>query len=86
MKQLNFIKTKTMEEVRKQVTALYEKEEEIVVTVKKTRTKGAQYTVKIEGVYSKFFTVMDEKLGVAFTIQYVDVLTGNVKVEKKEGL
>ena len=84
MQQINCIKSATLSSVKAQVTSFYEAGKEISVTVKKTRTKGEKYNVTITGVYAKFFTVEDPKFYIKFTVQYVDVIRGNISIEEKE--
>ncbi len=81
MQQLNYIRAKTIEEVKRYVQTLCERKEPITVVTKKTRTKGIEHTAVIEGVYAKFCTVRDDKLKVAYTIQYIDILTGDIRIE-----
>lgn len=88
MQQTNFIQTTKIEELKKYIKTLYEQGKSINVTVKKTRTKGENHDVIIEGIYAKFFTVKNTKMNLAFTIQYIDVITGNITINlltQKEG-
>ena len=79
-----FIHTSTIEEMKSSVKALYEQGKTVTVGIKKTRAKGENYDVLIEGVYSKFFTVREKKKNLRFTVQYVDVVTGEVTVKEAE--
>lgn len=88
MQQTNFIRITKIEELKKYIKALYEQGKSINVNVKKTRTKGENHDVIIEGIYPKFFTVKNTKMNLAFTIQYIDIITGNIaisEIEQKEG-
>lgn len=84
MQQSRYIRSATIAEVKKYIERLYAQEKRIVVTLPKTRSKSAEYTASIEGVYAKFFTVKDDKLGVAYTIQYIDLLTGTLSVSESQ--
>ncbi|MBQ7912220.1 MAG: hypothetical protein IJ308_00535 [Clostridia bacterium] len=86
MQQTNYIKYANIEELKKQVKTFYEKGKNLIVHTRKTRKTDVEYSVSIEGIYPKFFTVKSHSLNVMFTIQYVDVLTGNISIEEeKEG-
>lgn len=82
MQQTNYIRMKTIDELKKYVETLYASKKEITVYVKKTRSKGESHTVIIEGIYAKFFTVRNVQMRLSFTIQYVDVITGNVTISE----
>ena len=79
MQQTNFIRITKIEELKKYIKALYEQGKSINVDVKKTRKKGENHDVIIEGIYPKFFTVKNTKMNLAFTIQYIDIITGNAR-------
>lgn len=81
MQQLNYIRAKTIEEVKCSMQTLCDKKENVTVVTRKTRTKVSEHTAVIEGVYAKFCTVRDDKLKVAYTIQYIDILTGDIRIE-----
>ncbi|MBQ8428484.1 MAG: hypothetical protein IJX30_00075 [Clostridia bacterium] len=80
----NFIRITKIEELKKYIKALYEQGKSINVNVKKTRTKGENHDVVIEGIYPKFFTVKNTKMNLAFTIQYIDIITGNIAISEIE--
>lgn len=84
MQQTNYIKTSTIADLKKKIAAMYERKQPITVYVKKTRSKGEEHDVTIEGIYAKFFTVKNEEMRLSFTIQYVDVITGDVTIREKE--
>lgn len=84
MQQTNFIRITKIEELKKYIKALYEQGKSINVNVKKTRTKGENHDVVIEGIYPKFFTVKNTKMNLAFTIQYIDIITGNIAISEIE--
>ncbi len=84
MQQTNFIRITKIEELKKYIKALYEQGKSINVNVKKTRTKGENHDVIIEGIYPKFFTVKNTKMNLAFTIQYIDIITGNIAINEIE--
>lgn len=84
MQKTNFIKITKIEELKKYVTTLCERQTPVRVTVKKTRSKIETHEVVVEGVYPKFFTVKNTKMRLSFTVQYVDVITGNVSIEALE--
>ena len=88
MQQTNFIRITKIEELKKYINTLYAQGKAINVNVKKTRTKGENHDVILEGIYPKFFTVKNEKMKLSFTIQYIDIITGNItitEIEQKEG-
>lgn len=74
------ISAKTIEGVKKEITALFDKQANIKILVKKSKVRQEEYTSKIVGVYPSFFTVEDAKLNIAFSIQYIDLLTGAIKI------
>ncbi len=84
MQQLRYIRLTTVEELKKYVQTLYERQKTISVTTQKTRAKSLTHSAKIEGVYAKFFTVKDCKLGLTHTIQYIDILTGSIEIAEAE--
>lgn len=89
MQQTNFIRITKIEELKKYIKTLYAQGKSININIKKTRTKNENHEVIIEGIYPKFFTVKNSKMNLAFTIQYVDVITGNItinEIEQKEGV
>lgn len=75
-----FIYAKTVDNVKKQIESLFEQKRQVQITVHKSKMKTQQYTSYIKGVYPSFFTVEDEKLKITFSIQYIDILTGTIKV------
>lgn len=80
MQQKNYIKTSTLDEVKKQIEKLKEKGEPIVVCVKKTRSKIENYSVTVEATYAKIFTVRNTNNRLYFTVQYIDIVTGTTTV------
>lgn len=84
MQRTNFIKMTKINEVKTYAEKLHEKQAAVSITVRKTRTKGETYEVTIEGVYGKFCTVKDNKTGLSFTVQYIDVLTGMIEIAEEE--
>lgn len=74
------INARTIEGVKKEITALFDKQADIKILVKKSKVRQEEYAAKIIGVYPSFFTVEDEKLNIAFSIQYIDILTGAIKI------
>lgn len=84
MQQTNYIKSSSIEELKKQVQELYDSQETVNVLLKKSRNKGENHDVVIDGVYKNFFTVKSNALHINFTIQYVDVIMGNIVINKAE--
>ena len=84
MQRTNFIKMTKVNEVKAYAEKLQERQTPILVTVRKTRTKGETHEVTIEGAYGKFCTVKNQKTGLSFTIQYIDVLTGGVEIAETD--
>ncbi len=85
MKQNGFIEPKKAEETKKRIEEIKARGEAVTVTVRKSRTKSEKHDVVIDGIYQKFFTVKNVETGLAFTVQFVDMLTGNVTVTEKIG-
>lgn len=79
-KEEQFIYAKTLDEVKKQIAHLHESKHQVQITVHKSKMKVQQYTTYITGVYPSFFTVEDERLKITFSIQYIDILTGVIKI------
>ena len=80
MQHKNFIRTSTIEDVKKQIEKLCEQNVSIVVNIKKSRSKAESHSVQIAGTYAKFFTVRNNENRLYFTVQYVDIVMGNVSV------
>ena len=80
MQQINYITMNEIAEVKKCVESLYQQGETVGLEIRRSRTKGEFYEVKIEDVYAKFFTVREQLKKMAITVQYVDVLTGIVNI------
>ncbi len=78
----NFVKPESVDEVRNRVEKMYKSGNLVTVTLKKSKTKTETHVVKIEGVYKTFCTVKNTRLNVAFTIQYVDVITKVVELSE----
>lgn len=79
-KEEQYIYAKTLDEVKKQIAHLHESKHQVQITVHKSKMKVQQYTTYITGVYPSFFTVEDERLKITFSIQYIDILTGVIKI------
>lgn len=79
-KEEQHIYTKTVDDVKKQIAHLYESKQQVQITVHKSKMKVQQYATYITGVYPSFFTVEDERLKITFSIQYIDILTGTIKI------
>lgn len=79
-KEEQHIYTKTVDDVKKQIALLYDTKHQVQITVHKSKMKVQQYTTYITGVYPSFFTVEDERLKITFSIQYIDILTGTIKI------
>lgn len=76
------INAKTIEGVKHEISTLFQEKTNIKILVKKSKARQEEYTAKIVGVYPSFFTVEDDKLNLAFSIQYIDLLTGTIKISK----
>ena len=88
MHQINYIKHSNIDQIKEYIKRLFDNQIAINVVVKKTRTKSENYNVTIKGVYPKFFTVYNSKLNINFTIEYIDLITGNIsinEIDQKEG-
>lgn len=83
MKQNGFIEPKKAEEAKKRIEEIKSRGEAVTVTVRKSRTKSEKHEVIIDGIYQKFFTVKNTETGLAFTVQFVDMLTGNITITEK---
>lgn len=76
----NLISSKTIDGVRNAITTLFNEKREIRITVKKSKVKREEYTARIVGVYQSFFTVEDARLKIAFSLQYIDLITGSIAI------
>lgn len=76
------INAKTIEGVKQEITTLFNDKKDVKILVKKSKVKQEEYSAKIIGIYPSFFTVEDDKLSIAFSIQYIDLLTGAIKISK----
>lgn len=76
------INAKTIEGVKQEITTLFNDKKDVKILVKKSKVKQEEYSAKIIGIYPSFFTVEDDKLNIAFSIQYIDLLTGSIKISK----
>lgn len=88
MQQLRFITNSEYDKIRQFVEQLFNRKKPIIISIKKSRMTSQSHIVKIQGVYKSFFTVRDESLKANFTIQFFDIITGDVSIstmEEKEG-
>lgn len=74
------INSKTIDGVRVAIENLHTQNCEVKILVKKSKARQEEYLAKIVGVYPSFFTVEDSKLNIAFSLQYIDILTGSIKI------
>lgn len=76
-----FINMQTIQEAKKEVKSLFEKGQPVTVVLKKSKARTQEYEVNIVGTYQNLFTVENTALKLSFGIQYVDLVTGAIKIK-----
>ena len=76
----------SIDSIKKEIQRLYESNPSIHISVKLTRPRLIieNAPVKIIGVYNNIFQIEENRTGhlVRHTLQYSEVLTGNVKISE----